>query len=108
MSRRIYFNDDTVLRNTIRKAFELSKPQGMGWYQYDPSHTITDDEIDTWVQKNGDWRLALDYVKGRAVKLCIYYDDVVHQRPYIIDDGGWFDHSDADWKELLAVAEVQS
>lgn len=108
MSRKIYFNDDTVLRNTIKKAFELSEPQGMGFLHYNEADTITDDEIDGMVQANGSWGLDLDYVKGRAVKLGIFVD-TEKGLPYIVDNGVWFDHSAAAWAELLAVAEgVQS
>lgn len=109
MSRKIYFFDDNVLRRTVQKAFELSAPQGMGWMHYNANDTLDDQTVDTWLEgaarRGGP--LSLDYVKGRAVKLCFHYDDEKTQF-YVEDGGTWFDHSDRAWAELLAVAESES
>lgn len=99
------------LPKVIAKAYDLSQPQGMGFLHAKPGG-IPEDVLQQILVRSdaGDdhYRKAirLDYVQGRAVKLGIHFDAAAGTY-YLEDTGhGWFDHSDAEWVELLTFAQA--
>lgn len=81
----------------IKAAYSLSESRGLGILQ-SAAGPLTDDEAKAYIRPDGN--AYLDYVKGRAVKLNLAMCD---GRRLIYADR-WFDHSDAQLKQLLAVA----
>lgn len=85
----------------VKKAYELSRPQGMGYLHFtqDP---LSDDEANYIISKSQNERFAvdMDYVKGRAVKMGV--------RRTIVDDSvrleirdKWYDHTEEQLLDLL-------
>lgn len=89
------------LRDLVRKAYDLSAPQGMGFLQYRDG-SLPDQVLDQIVETHNGWNhgVYMDYVLGRAVKLSIERDDEGY---FIHDSGRWFDHSAEQYRELLTV-----
>ena len=89
----------------LRKAYELSQAQGMGFLQ---NHTdgLPDVAIKGMIDQAqtglNDFSKAirLDYVQGRALKLNIMHDAEGY---YLEDHGAWYDHGEYAWKELIEV-----
>jgi len=82
----------------IREMHRLSPAQGLG-FLHESSEPLTDAEIALWVEQlaqNGETHL--DYVRGRSVKASIH----IHEGHYFIRQGPWYDHSDKQFRELLA------
>lgn len=79
-----------------KAAYDLSKPQGMGFLHYEPGG-LTDEQAQSLVNDEGNrCALSLDYVAGRAVKLTVFRDgDKLAMRD------SWYDHSDSQLRELL-------
>lgn len=77
----------------IRKAYALSKPQGMGIHHYVPGELSLEDAKS--ILKH-DGTFFMDYVHGRAVKIG------AHEK----EDGGiyipdnWYDHTEEQFAEL--------
>lgn len=97
------------LPKVIAKAFELSQPQGMGFLHFRAGRMP--DEVLQQILDRSDSarstylrRVALDYVEGRAVKLCIHFDEGAGCY-YLEDTGRWYDHSSEAWAELVSYAE---
>lgn len=99
---RLYIADDTQLVALIQKAYELSRPQGMGFMHYVEGDSLTDDDAQEVIDANAGHPISLDYVRGRAVKLRIAYDPTRTQY-FLRDEGRWFDHAALQWAELKAV-----
>jgi len=78
----------------VKKAFDLSRPQGMGFIQADKS-PLTDEEAKSLIEEDGS--IDLDYVKGRA---CKFHVRVVDGKSYI--SAPWYDHSDQDLVTLFS------
>lgn len=84
-----------------QKAYELSTPRGMGYIHAKPGGL--DEEtaaklITSVVGLNPNIRLSYDYLVGRAVKLTVWQDENLD----LWVDDTWYDHSDAQLRELLA------
>lgn len=78
----------------VKKAYDLSRPQGMGMMHFDPT-PLTDIEAQSLIAKNNT--VNLDYVRGRACKFNVFNtDDKLSIR------SPWFDHSDEQLVQLLA------
>lgn len=97
------------LPKVITKAYELSQPQGMGFLQ--AIHGPIPDQVLQQILDRVDnapmpylKRVGMDYVQGRAIKLCIPFD--AEAGTYYLEDtgNGWYDHSPDQWAELLAFA----
>jgi len=89
------------IKELIKKAYELSKPQGLGFLHYTPGE-LTEEEVNDILAKsvsNSRYNkgLHLDYVKGRSLKFHMFQEE--DDRVYIYSP--WYDHSDAQLKELL-------
>lgn len=84
--------------NLIRLLHELSSAQGLG-FLHDSSAPLTDEDLKYSLdQLESEGRVHLDYVRGRSVKKSIHK----HNGHYLVREGGWYDHRDAEFNELLA------
>ena len=77
----------------VKKAYELSRPQGMGMMHFKPG-PLSDAAAQELIQEDGT--ASMDYVLGRACKMHVHNRD----GRLMINDS-WFDHSDAQFDELL-------
>lgn len=78
----------------VKKAYELSRPQGMGMMHFDPT-PLTDKEAKSLIAKDGS--ISLDYVRGRACKF-----NVSNQDGKLSMRSPWYDHTDQHLVDLLA------
>ena len=100
------------LRKFVAKAYELSKPQGLGFLHYEEGG-LSESEIDEIIEAGGTgWNnrltdMNLDYVKGRSVKMNVFNRE---GSAYAIQEGieryiflthGWYDHTDEQFVDLL-------
>ena len=87
------------LLDLVKAAYDLSKPQGLGFIHARPGDLSDKDAQDIIdYEKPGSGIAArMDYVHGRACKLTVYKKDGKHfiQKP-------WFDHSDTQLAQLLS------
>lgn len=82
----------------IKKAYELSRVQGMGTLHARPG-SLSDDDAQAIISQRKEGPISIDYLHGRAVKLTIHR---FGQR--LVVGKRWFDHSQDELRELLAVA----
>ena len=82
----------------VKKAYELSRPQGLGMMHFTPD-PLTDEQAKDFIQDNGE--IHLDYVNGRACKFNVFNRDGKAQ----IRDS-WYDHTDQQLVDLLAHAGI--
>jgi len=82
----------------IKKAYTLSKPQGMGFLHYEASDLPEEDvqEIIHRNDKSSRIAVSMDYVKGRYVKMTIFKEG---ERIFINKE--WFDHTQQQLDDLL-------
>lgn len=86
----------------LQKAYELSKPQGMGFLHFEPGE-LPDAEAAQWVKRCSDARgVSYDYVNGRSLKLHIEIDENGESSMH----DSWYDHTDRQLKELMASVGV--
>ena len=83
----------------VKKAYELSRPQGLGMLHFTPD-PLTDEEAQSYIQE--DRVFYLDYVKGRACKLGVVLKD-----GKLMMSTPWYDHSDLDLVKLLAHVGIE-
>lgn len=95
-----YIFDESKLDAVIRAAYDLSRPQGLGFLQ--ATQGPLDEEALTNIKAlgNSQYAASMDYVHGRAVKLTVRRDG---DKLYI-DADRWFDHRMSDLQELAARA----
>lgn len=95
-----YIFDESKLDAVIRAAYDLSRPQGLGFLQ--ATQGPLDEEALTNIKALGNSQYAarMDYVHGRAVKLTVRRDG---DKLYI-DADQWFDHWMSDLQELAVRA----
>lgn len=79
----------------VKKAYELSRPQGMGMLHFDPT-PLTDEEAKILIEEGEDGEVHLDYVRGRACKFNVFNKD----GELSIRDS-WYDHTDQHLVDLL-------
>lgn len=91
------------LKELVKKAYELSNPQGMGYIHFreGPLSDADAQAILDIQQPSYGAILSMDYVKGRSVKLTVFQQD---DKLYVRND--WFDHSEDQLKELLRYLNV--
>lgn len=87
---------NTNLVALVKKAYELSAPQGLGFFHAKPGG-LTDDEAKNLISDTGRYAVSMDYINGRSVKLRVSRDK--DGRLYM--SKSWYDHSDRQMKELL-------
>lgn len=85
------------LRLLVQKAYELSRPQGLGFMHAKPG-PLSDQEVDSILSRSHVGRpVSMDYVNGRAVKLNVRRD--ADGRLWIRPN--WYDHTRMQLSELL-------
>jgi len=87
------------LKEFVKKVYELSKPQGLGFLHYE-SGGLSDEEAQFIVDNCYNptrFAVAMDYVKGRACKMTVHKNG---DKLEIKDS--WYDHSENQLKELLS------
>lgn len=84
---------DIDLRKFVQRVYELSVPQGLGFLQA-TSDGLSDEEIDTILSGN----LYMDYVLGRACKLC----GSLSEEGRLTIPNTWYDHTDKQFEKLLS------
>jgi hypothetical protein len=85
----------------LQKAYELSKPQGLGFLHFEPGG-LSDSEAQKFVKMCSDARgVNYDYVNGRSMKLHI---DIENGESFIQDS--WYDHTGSQLRELVASVGV--
>jgi hypothetical protein len=90
--------DKMDLVKFAQKAFELSRPQGMGFLHAKAGDTLSEDEAKQFIRsEQGKDTLSMDYVKGRALKLHVRQQD---NGDFQLSDS-WYDHTDEQYKDLL-------
>lgn len=93
------------LAEFAKAVYELSKPQGLGFLQFqegglstaEAEAIVRGDDKHSW-QKSSSSALDMDYVKGRACKMHVHKSD---DGKLTIQDS-WYDHTDAQFDALLA------
>ena len=92
------------LRLLVKKAYELSRPQGMGFLHAKPG-PLSDGLVDDILMRDrGPHPIMMDYVQGRAVKLSVRRDE--NNRLWI--RSRWYDHSESDLQQLLEAIGVKA
>lgn len=88
------------LEALVKKAYQLSRPQGLGWIdKSQDKKELTDNEVSNILSApHEDWvPVQIDYLHGKAVKLTVFrFDDQLYVENY------WHDHSDQDFLALLS------
>jgi hypothetical protein len=84
----------------VKKAYELSRPQGLGFLHFIEGDTLTDEEAKQFIMEDGT--VNMDYVKGRACK----FHTFIKNGEFFINDN-WYDHTDTQLKELLKTIGIQ-
>jgi hypothetical protein len=80
-----------------QEAYRLSVPQGLGFLHF-TSEPLSVEEAKTLVNLEGrSIVLDMDYVHGRAVKLCVRKNE---GGTLSLPDS-WYDHTDEQYRELL-------
>ena len=108
----------------IQAAFDISRPQGMGFLHYSPDHVITDEEAKEMVTDanigvhltGSHVALNLDYVRGRAVKLTVFLATEEQRKHNLIARAlpaewthwayaDWYDHSREQMEQIVEAAK---
>lgn len=79
-----------------QEAYNLSKPQGMGFLHFEEGGLSDKDAAALITEDRPIGPLRMDYVKGRACKLTVFRDG---DKLYIPDS--WYDHSQTHLETLL-------
>lgn len=77
----------------VKKVFDLSVPQGLGFLQASAG-SMSDEDAKRFIHEDGT--INMDYVQGRACKFNVINDGV----NLVIRDT-WYDHTNAQFEELL-------
>ena len=87
----------------IKTAYALSVPQGLGFMHFQPGN-LSDAEVEEILKlpRFGYTAVALDYVKGRAVKMVVFQEG----EDLEIDEV-WYDHTDDQLQRLLKAVGVE-
>lgn len=86
----------------VKKAFDLSSPQGMGYLHHTPLPMPNSLAKEILANGHGSVVFSMAYVRGRAVKF------TVHRLPNgdLIAPARWFDHTIGDYIELLGAFNI--
>lgn len=87
------------INDFVKKAFEISRPQGMGILHFSPNDTLSDEMIQSNLTNN-EVALSFDYLAGRAMKFRLFKEKGLY---YFCER--WFDHTEEDVLELLSVLD---
>ena len=80
-----------------QKAYVLSKPQGLGFYNF-VAGGLSEEDAKRYIDENekASTVLSMDYVHGRACKMFVYNRNGKWELP-----DKWYDHTNAQYRELL-------
>ena len=83
----------------VKAAYDLSRPQGLGILHFEEGF-LTDEQAQELIDQtqSSSHAFALDYVKGRSVKLRARRDP---ENGKIFINKSWYDHSPDQMQELL-------
>jgi hypothetical protein len=84
-----------------QKAYELSSPQGFGFFHFTPE-PLAEDRAAAMVEREGHCALSMDYVDGRACKITVFRKG---DKLEICDS--WYDHTDEQLKKLLEAFDIK-
>ena len=81
----------------VKKVYNLSQPQGMGFMHFTPA-PLSEDEAKKYIDLSSSFPsvINMDYVHGRACKFHVTRRD---GKLFIPDS--WYDHTDEQYKKLL-------
>lgn len=89
----------------IRKAYAMSKPQGMGFLHFEEGE-LSDADLLNIMEHAQCGSIHLDYVKGRSVKLFLQRDKGSKDYSFgYFQPDPWYDHSMEQFEELLQVLQ---
>ena len=83
----------------IKKVYDLSHPQGLGFIHY-TNEPLSDADAVALIQPTGRIAVCMDYVRGRACKMCVFRD---YNTGTLHFELPWFDHTRVQEAELLLV-----
>ncbi len=86
----------------VKKVYELSNPQGMGFLHFQEGKLATgqaENIVDTWKDDNR-MAIGMDYVNGRSCKMNVFKEN---DKLWIFGD--WFDHTKDQLEELLKLKD---
>lgn len=96
MDNMIELPEGADLVALVKGAYALSRPQGMGFLHFSEGD-LTDDQARGLIRDESRTPVSLDYVAGRAVKFTVF-----RENGKLFVDRTWFDHSEREYRELLA------
>ena len=79
-----------------QKAYDLSRPQGLG-FLHAQAGGLSEAEAKDLISDTGRIALHMDYVHGRACKVCVFRD----LKDTLTIGDQWYDHTDAQLAALL-------
>ncbi len=85
----------------VKTAYELSRPQGLGFLSFEPG-PLSDGDAESLVLKEGCLAVDLDYVYGRSCKL-----HVRRENGNLVFPDRWHDHTDKEYDTLLKEVGVK-
>ena len=91
------------LPTLVRKAYELSVPQGLGFLHARDGELDQEsvDEIITRGEKDPFLAVSMDYVHGRSCKFGVRRSEVRDFESPLTISYPWYDHSKDDWDQLI-------
>jgi hypothetical protein len=94
---------DCNIRELVKAAYDLSKPQGLGLI-HAKEGSLSDKDIDEIINQGSyaNVVISMDYVYGRACKMTVFRDD--ENRMWIYKH--WYDHSDHQLEKLLETCGI--
>lgn len=94
------------LKEFAKKVYELSVPQGFGFFHAVDGPLSEEDAISIVNGFADDKRIALgmDYTHGRACKMTVFKDE--SGKPFIYNS--WYDHTDSQLATLLEHFNISS
>lgn len=85
------------IKEFVRRVYDLSVPQGMGFMQAKPGQ-LSDKDVEEILSEGSEaFPVSMDYVNGRACKMRVKKT----VEGLTINDS-WYDHTDEQLKQLLA------
>jgi hypothetical protein len=99
------------LAGVLNAAFHLSRPQGLGFLNFDPDGNMlpefeahAKEAISADTSKHFLRSIHLDYVQGRACKFSIHHDS----DGWFIEGPRWYDHSEEQLLELVRLCGLEA
>ncbi len=84
-----------------QKVYELSVQQETGFLHAE-SCGLSAGDAESLIETNVRCPLSMDYVRGRACKMTVYWKD-----DKLLINNSWYDHTDSQFKELLETFNIK-